>query len=516
MEITVYIPGIEEIQRPHFDEIFSTFTKRGNVREAISSLHKLFKKQKNTGLLASLVILKQFVDTSRKFQERLNLLEILQQTKFLAESIYKHIKSQEHSCDMEAMFSDCKDRMSLILVESCGCLNCITTAKQLMNSLCDARPPKLSSHKKVCQAHNFLTTVHNQVVVADRVSVSVLSLSDLVLDMGDFPELPKDIQLETRGVASCVYLCWFYYMLLKHVQNDFEILESSINNWLLTNGYSQGFTSYDNLLPIVTTKRGSGELTYNLDSFQVLQNTLQTVRNFLTTQPPHYEQKHLLTLLKEKGYYVEPKDSMCKTPQCPEEEGGLPFLKKLIKYFRRNKTQKEAAQSEGDRQELVIEDEEEEIILEISSSSSEEDEEGIREEDIDDEGDEEGVDPDDEEGEDGVGGDSDSDDGIIFDDGEGKKTTFDLESSSDEFDVDVDKPSEDELGGDCECMKKDKDRDDLDGEKTYEDENDNKEDHPTYLSLEEFEKMLYNTTDMSNTSGRTANNVENVYFREHI
>lgn len=227
MEVLMPVPGVSEDNLQHWIKIIENFTKHRHVPRAVSELKKFFKKQNFIGYLVSLSILKHNLETVKATVSD-ELIELALYVKKIAQELFKQIKQQTKTSSIKYIFQECKNRLLLILEVECGCGACVYVVKSLNMHICSQALPKLNPHKDRCHVNSFLRGIHNLIKLNIPPQLNLDHLNQLSSDPTDFFDFSADLQHEVAALITCMHYCWLYISLHEFLIKDFIEIQSHI------------------------------------------------------------------------------------------------------------------------------------------------------------------------------------------------------------------------------------------------------------------------------------------------
>ncbi|ATA58277.1 tegument protein G48 [Eptesicus fuscus gammaherpesvirus] len=218
MATAVPIWGVSEADGAEWNNLIELGVRNGSQMErAVSILRRRLYNTEPLGYLASLLALRQELNSVTGGSAQEILLESLAVIQQLAKVIYGELKDQPPTARINEIFRDCRLRLALVLDAACGCVDCFRLAKVLKVAPRCLRPPKLMAHERQCAAASTLTYFYNSYMVAGSdVEVAPEHIELLLIRPDQLNSYPYGWDEEVAGLMSCLNLCWLYTMMYEH------------------------------------------------------------------------------------------------------------------------------------------------------------------------------------------------------------------------------------------------------------------------------------------------------------
>nr|WIM51670.1 MAG: hypothetical protein ADFBMEEK_00036 [Peromyscus leucopus gammaherpesvirus] len=225
MEVSIFIPGLEEGDYALLSKTVQKCAEGKALKKILTQTKRLFHHNLE-GRLLSLLVLKQAHVSSPLFKEKKFLISYLQESKLLINGFYNELKDYPPSVEtpLAVITADCKERLSLILSEACGCIQCTTVISKILSSEM-GRPLHVLTHQKHCPAQNILNFVYNQMIVGGSLVDPEIVLPDLIVQEDLFTHQLYEYRKELSLLTTCFYLAWFYMFMELYLVEDIKYLE---------------------------------------------------------------------------------------------------------------------------------------------------------------------------------------------------------------------------------------------------------------------------------------------------
>ncbi|AJG42972.1 glycoprotein L [Harp seal herpesvirus] len=229
-EISLPVVGVSSENEDLWKSHLNTYFTEGRLSASLTKLKAFFGKEGDLGLLASLVILQAGYGASQKHTHKTSIIDEARKSRETAVFLYKKLKDHEHGSGIDLIFTDCKERLCLILEEDCGCVECAHTIQQIQNSHHNSTPPKLNPHVRQCNSHDVLMWLHNSVVLNLDINLMEQDIEALYENPSDFKDFSTGLHGELALLTSCLNFCWLFYMLQHFITLEFSVLEECMQN----------------------------------------------------------------------------------------------------------------------------------------------------------------------------------------------------------------------------------------------------------------------------------------------
>ncbi|UNP64474.1 hypothetical protein [Saguinine gammaherpesvirus 1] len=228
MEVSIFIPGLEKDDHVILSKILQNCGEGKGLKKNMIQLKRLFCSNLEAYVL-SLLTLKQAHVRSPLFREKKMLISFLQEVRLILNACYNELKDYPPNIEtpISVIDKDCKERLSLILSEACGCIQCMAAVSKMSNTD-SGRPHKVLTHQKYCPAQSTLNFVYNQMIVGETMVDPEFVLPDLMVKEEAFTNQLYDFRKELSLLTTCFYLVCFYMFMELYLIQDIKELECLI------------------------------------------------------------------------------------------------------------------------------------------------------------------------------------------------------------------------------------------------------------------------------------------------
>lgn len=225
MNLQVPVIGISAENEEKWSSILLDFERHHRISKAIQALKIIFQDDNHPGMSATLIVLGSMLQRSHFFETKLKLAETAALARVATQAIFADLFEREYVPGPVEIFEQCRSRLSAMLDNCCGCVDCKSVSRMLKLLQKFKRPPKLNPHVRSCPSATFLTQLYNSVVIGQNVSIGHDSISNLVVPPSKDQSLFSDAEdREICALITCIYLCLFFFTLEEYITMDLTSL----------------------------------------------------------------------------------------------------------------------------------------------------------------------------------------------------------------------------------------------------------------------------------------------------
>lgn len=264
MDRPLPVTGVSESNRDAWESIIRGYRCHGNVCVSVKDLKTFFGDSKCLGFLASILILKSIKE--EKDNGVATVLEQAAATRGIVQLLYRIIKDQTRECPESDIFDDCLTRFCDVLNNECSCVDCNSTIKCLKNASLRQRAPRLDPHSSKNDIIRILNAVYTKWVLKQDLGLDLRCFVNTIVSVLDFCGFEENIRRQLRMLSACMYFTWLFFILKNHVFESEYVLHDNISESYSTLFGKDGLThsGYCNIADEIHDLVPSNPTSYHL------------------------------------------------------------------------------------------------------------------------------------------------------------------------------------------------------------------------------------------------------------
>lgn len=207
---TLPIVGVDTENGAWWTEL-NSFCHHGNPAKTYTNLLNMFGDPNHTGLLASLLFMKQRTLQDSGDSGFTQMRQLAQKAAEITGELFAKLTNSKATETPSVIFKTCKERFADALLSLCNCPDCRRTAAALAAFQHPGRLPKLTPHAKKCPNESKLTPLYNASLLSGWIDLDEEKLRDLSADVDMFWDFEN--AKEMALLSSILYISYCHYLL---------------------------------------------------------------------------------------------------------------------------------------------------------------------------------------------------------------------------------------------------------------------------------------------------------------
>ncbi|ARW78110.1 tegument protein G48 [Common bottlenose dolphin gammaherpesvirus 1 strain Sarasota] len=333
MDLKVPVTGLRPKDKQRWAQVLSKFSKSIKAEETLKMLQPLFQEDSYAGMSASLMIMGNLVQNSATFFARLSLLPVVSLAREAARAMHSKLFHGQPVLGIEDIFTQSRETLKALLERDCGCVDCRGVIKNLNGMRKFQSPVKLNPHCKQCPGALLIFRVYTCAVLGQPVNISEPDLSELIVIPAKNAIMWTDARVEREvcALATCLYFCLLFFILEKYLTADLSFLDNELARYLKSQNFPR--EEFPTLLSHGRVfseweKGARGETVHHLiRHYKPMSDSLQEIfQKIYEDDPEPSHETQLLALIQTRlwgEWNEEPAEAPAVDPELEQPDGTL-------------------------------------------------------------------------------------------------------------------------------------------------------------------------------------------------